>query len=126
MKIIKLVSWSLVLLTVSISCSLFAPKTLKGGLVPIDLNNVIAEIPTYDPAAPPPSPGAAALRALAVIEPGVSILESDVEAAEQAAMKAGAAELQAQMPVSSTSLELASLTASRFGTSAFMIPSPSV
>jgi hypothetical protein len=56
----------------------------------------------------------------------VSILESDVEAAEQAALIAGTADLQALMPVSSTSLELASLTASPFGTSAFMIPSPSV
>ncbi|MGB8981951.1 MAG: hypothetical protein WCC12_08755, partial [Anaerolineales bacterium] len=52
-----------------------------------------SELPVYDPEAPPPSPGAAALRALAVLEPGVAELLGDVEAAERASLRAIIADL---------------------------------
>ncbi|MCM3870721.1 MAG: hypothetical protein ND895_08515, partial [Pyrinomonadaceae bacterium] len=44
----------------------------------------------------PPSPGAAALRRLAELQPSVGKLVGDVEAVERAAMKTGLAELRAQ------------------------------
>ena len=67
------------------------------GVVVGDLNFEPDELPTFDPEAPLPSPGAAALRALMVLDPSVAALESDVEAAERAAMIALLADIQAQL-----------------------------
>lgn len=67
------------------------------GVVVGDLNLAFDELPTYDPDAPLPSPGAAALRALMVLDPSVADLEGDVEAAERAAMSALLADIQAQL-----------------------------
>lgn len=52
-----------------------------------DLEKITANLPAYDPNATPPSPGAAALRRLTVLEPGAAALESSVEAVERAALK---------------------------------------
>ena len=57
------------------------------GVVVGDLNFDADDLPTFDPDAPLPSPGAAALRALMVLDPSVAELESDVEAAERAAYR---------------------------------------
>jgi len=63
------------------------------GVMTGDLTAIGGEIPAYDPAAPAPSMGGAALRALAVLDPGVAVLEGDVEAAERAALTAALADL---------------------------------
>ena len=97
----KLVSFVAVLVIVSISCSLFTPTSSTSEVVPGDIKQVIDELPAFDPEAPLPSPGAMALRALAVLDPGVAILESDVEAAERAALNALFADLQAQLEAGS-------------------------
>jgi len=59
-------------------------------------SKVAENLPNYDPKAPPPSPGALVLRELAELEPSVSKLVGDVEAAERAALKAGLTQLRAQ------------------------------
>lgn len=105
MKRMKWVSLFLVLVIVSMSCQLFTPTSNKDGVLPGDLSQVSSELPIYDPEAPPPSPGAAALRALAVLEPGVADLQGDVEAAERAALKAVTADLSARTSTGS-SIEL--------------------
>ena len=61
-----------------------------------DFSKVAGNLPKYDPKAPPPSPGAAALLELSQMEPSVDKLVGDVEAAERAALRNGVAELQAQ------------------------------
>jgi hypothetical protein len=61
-----------------------------------DFSKIAGNLPTYDPKAPPPSPGASALRRLAELEPSVAKLVGDVEAAERAALKTVLAELRAQ------------------------------
>lgn len=99
MKNIKFIPFIAVLVIAALSCNFLSPTSNKDGVVPGDLNQ-IEEIPTYDPAAPLPSPGAASLRALAVLEPGVAELESDVEAAERAALTALFAQLQAKLSAS--------------------------
>jgi hypothetical protein len=90
------------------ACSSVTPVTqaaaggsdaLTDGVVVGDLHLASDELPTYDPEAPLPSPGAAALRALMVLDPSVAELEGDVEAAERAAMSALLADLQAQLAV---------------------------
>ncbi len=100
MKNRKLVSFVVILLIVSLSCNYLFPTTNKDGVYSGDLNQ-IEELPDYDPEAPLPSPGAAALRALALLEPGVAELESDVEAAERAAFNALLTDLQAQLSTGS-------------------------
>ncbi len=98
MKNKKLVSFILVLLLMSISCNVFTPKSPDVGVVPPgDISKVFDNLPTYDPNAPLPSPGAAALRALTVFDPGVAVLESDVEASERAAIQAILSDLQIQL-----------------------------
>ena len=67
------------------------------GVVVGDLNFDPDGLPTFDPEAPLPSPGAAALRALMVLDPSVAELESDVEAAERAAMAALLTDIQSQL-----------------------------
>jgi hypothetical protein len=101
MKNLKLVAFVLVLLIVSVSCNFFTQTSNQDWVVPGDLSQVSSELPIYDPAAPPPSPGAAALRALAVLEPDVAELQGDVDAAERATMNALLADLQAQLSAGS-------------------------
>jgi hypothetical protein len=101
----KWVSLFLVLVIVSMSCQLFTTKDNKDGVVPGDLSQGSGELPIYDPEAPPPSGGAAALRALAILEPSVADLQGDVEAAERAALKQVIADLSAKTSTSS-SIEL--------------------
>jgi hypothetical protein len=120
MKNMKLASFVLILVLVSISCSLFTPTSSKDGLDTGDIKLEFDELPTFDPEAPLPSPGAAALRALIELDPSVAILESDVEAADRAAMNALLADLQAQL--SAGSIEVLKL-ASHSGTAKLAIPS---
>jgi hypothetical protein len=93
MKNIKLVSFVIVLVLVSISCSLFAPTSSKNS----DINQIFDEVPAYDPEAPLPSSGAAALRLLAELDPSVGVLETDVEESEREALNALLADLQVQL-----------------------------
>jgi hypothetical protein len=86
----------IVLLTVLVSCKGLQPNSGSASKAPIDLSKVSFETPVYDPAAPPPSPGAAALRALAVINPSVAVLESDVETLERTALIGLIADLKAK------------------------------
>ena len=95
MKSIKLVLPVLLLLAVSLSCKL-VDRLRSRGEVSGDFSKVAGNLANYDPKAPPPSPGAAALRRLAELEPSVTKLVGDVEAAERAALKTGLAELRAQ------------------------------
>jgi hypothetical protein len=76
----------LLVLAVTLSCKLLGRKD-SGGLSSDQLSKIAASLPTYDPKAPPPSPGAAALRRLAELEPSAATLEHDVEAVERAALK---------------------------------------
>jgi hypothetical protein len=66
------------------------------GVMPGDPSALGTDLPAFDPAAPAPSGGAAALRALAVLKPDVAALVDDVEAAERAALKAALASLPVQ------------------------------
>ena len=75
------------LLAVTLSCKLLNRSGSKDGVVAGDISKIADNLPTYDPNAPPPSPGAAALRRLAELEPSVAALERDVEASERAAMR---------------------------------------
>jgi hypothetical protein len=108
MKTSKLVLPVLLLLAVSLSCKLLNP-TGSGGLSADDLNRAARNLPTYDPKAPPPSPGAAALRGLAVLEPRVAELERSVEAAERAAIKTSLAKLPAEPTAGDSTKEISSL-----------------
>jgi len=98
----------LMLVAASLACSTATsvPESAGGGsdaltdgVVAGDSSQVFDELPTFDPEAPLPSPGAAALRALMALDPSVAGLESDVEAAECAAFNALLADLQAQLGV---------------------------
>lgn len=94
----KLVAFVLVFGIVSLSsCKSFSSTSSADGVVPGEISPIIDELPTYNPDDPPPSPGAAALRALGIIEPHVAELESSVEAAESAALEAGLANLSDQI-----------------------------
>ena len=64
------------------------------GVAAGSLAGISLEIPAFDPEAPAPSMGEAALRALAVLEPAVAALLDDVTAAERAALTAALADLQ--------------------------------
>jgi hypothetical protein len=94
-KISKSIVSLLLLLAVSLSCKL-VDRFRSGGVVSGDYSKVASNLPRYDSKDPAPSPGALALRELAELEPGVSKLVGDVEAAERAALKTGLAQLQAQ------------------------------
>jgi len=85
----------LLLLAVSLSCKL-VDRIRSGGVVSGDFKKVAGKLANYDPKEPPPSPGAAALVQLAELEPNVTKLVGDVEAAERAALKTGLTELRAQ------------------------------
>ena len=86
----------LLLLAVSLSCKL-VDRFRSGGVVSGNYSKVAANLPTYDPKDPAPSPGAEALRLLAELEPGVDKLVGDVEAAERAALGTGLGELREQL-----------------------------
>ena len=88
MKNTKLILPLLVLLAVTLSCKFLGRTFSKDGEAAPRFSNIAGSLPAYDPNAPHPSPGAAALRSLAVLEPKVASLESDVESAERAAVKA--------------------------------------
>jgi hypothetical protein len=96
MKISKLIVWVLLLLTVSLSCKLLN-RSSSAGLTDDNLSRIARNLPTYDPKAPPPSPGAVALRRLAELEPSAVTLEREVETVERAALKKLLADLQVQV-----------------------------
>ena len=98
MKNSKFVLSLLLILAVSLSCKL-VDRFRSGGVVSGDYNKVAGNLPNYDPKDPAPSPGAAALRELAELEPSVERLIRDVEAAERAALKNALAELRSQRGV---------------------------
>ena len=126
MKNRKLISIAAFLVIVSLSCNFGLPNSQQ--LHVADINSIsqsATHLPVLDPAGTLPSPGAVLLRTLPAGVPDISALTSDIEAAEQAALKAGAAGLKAKMPVSSIPLEPAPLSTSPSRTSAYMLPSPS-
>jgi hypothetical protein len=83
----------------------------------------LASLPVLDPQAPLPSPGAAQLRSLLADEPGIDSLIDDVEMAEQAALQAALADLQAQLGSAHNSRDPAPFAASPFGALTLLIPS---
>ena len=91
------------LLAVSMACASLFPKSADNGVMAGNINQKFVLPPPYDPKAPLPSPGAAALRALEVSVPGVAGLESDVEAAERAAFKSALAGLRTKLGADKTS-----------------------
>ena len=122
MKKGKLVSFVIVFLIVSLSCNFLFPG--NGSHLP-DINGIgqsASNLPVLDPTAPLPSPGAAQLRTLLADEPGLVTVIADLETAEQAAMKAAVADLQAHLGPTSSTLDFVSLVPSLLGVSPFMIP----
>ena len=79
---------ALVLAIAIIACQLSSPTSNKDGVVAGDPKRVFVEQPTFNLAAPLPSPGAAALRTLAGWDPGVAEMQGEVETAERAALNA--------------------------------------
>lgn len=123
MKNGKLVSFVIVLLIVSLSCNFLFPDN-ESHLPNVDgIGQSAANLPMLDPESPLPSPGATQLRTLPAGGPDIAALIGDVETAEQAAIKAAVADLQAHMSPTSSTLDFASLDTSPFGISPFMIPS---
>lgn len=112
MKNMKSVLAVILLLVVSLSCKLLN-RGDSGGLSESAFSKLAASLPIYDPNAPPPSPGAAALRQLAILEPSAATLENKVEAVERAALKSLVAGLRAERPNSSGTTQ-ATLTSERF------------
>ena len=92
----KLIVSVLLLLAVSLSCKLLN-RTKPGGLSDADVSRIASALPAYDPTAPPPSPGAVALRSLAELEPSAGTLSREVELVERAALKKLLGELQVQL-----------------------------
>ena len=84
----------LLLVVSSSSCKLLSSSSQNGPGAPF--SKIVDQLAKYDPKAPPPSPGAAALRGLAVLEPRVAELEQSIEAAERAAIKTSLAKLPTQ------------------------------
>jgi len=101
MKNIKLVSFVLVLVIISISCSLFTRPSSNISAVAGDIQQEFDKLPAYDPQAPMPSPGATALRLLMELDPSVAVLESDLEASEREALRALLSDLQVQLDAGS-------------------------
>ena len=86
MKNTKLVVPVILILAVSLSCKLL--NGLRGSTDEAgNFSKIAGNLAVYDPKAPAPSPGAEALRLLAQLDPKVASLQSDVEAAERAALK---------------------------------------
>ena len=78
-----------------------------------DYNKVAGNLANYDPKAPPPSPGAVALRELTELEPNAAKFVGDVEAAERAALKTGLAQLRAQGGVGNDTEQVSGASAGR-------------
>jgi hypothetical protein len=97
MKNRKLFPFVGVLLIVSLSCNFLFPTSNNADLVPDELNHIFDNLPAYDPAAPLPSSGAAALDALTELNPSVAVLKDDVQASEREALNALLADLQIQL-----------------------------
>lgn len=109
MKNRNLVFPVLLLLAVTLSCNL-VDRIRSRGAGSGDFSKIAGNIPSYDPNAPLPSPGAAALRGLAVLEPRVAELERSVEAAERAAMKKSFDQVSARLSHGNSTEESSSLT----------------
>jgi len=103
MKISRIVTLVLLLLSVTVSCKLLN-RGGSGGVSADQLTRITANLPTYDPQGVQPSAGAVTLRRVAELEPSASALEPDFEAVEQAAMKKLLAEfgVQANLGTSTT------------------------
>ena len=97
MKNRKLFPFVGVLLIVSLSCNFLFPTSNNADLVPDELSHIFDNLPAYDPAAPLPSSGAAALDALTELNPSVAVLKDDVQASEREALNALLADLQIQL-----------------------------
>jgi hypothetical protein len=123
MKKLQTVSFGVVTIFILVSCSLFTPKGSQNDSKLGNVNPSVADFPVLDLEGPLPSPGAALLKAQALDEPGIAALISDLEAAEQATLKAAVADLQAKMNTSSNALIFASLESSPPMISTFLIPS---
>ena len=91
MKNRKLIPFVAMLAIVSLSCNFLFPTSNK------DLNHIFDNLPAYDPAAPLPSSGAAALDALTELNPSVAVLKDDVQASEREALNALLTDLQIQL-----------------------------
>lgn len=96
--------WALVL------ASLLASGCGRGGSKDAAAyQKIIDAVAKFDPKAPPPSPGAASLRGLAVLEPRVAELESMIEAAERAAIKSSLAKLPADRVAGDETKEISAM-----------------
>ena len=122
MKKIQTVAFAVVTIFILVSCSLFTPKESQNDEKLGNFNLNVADIPALDLEGPLPSPGAALLKALAVDEPGVAALVDDVEISERAALQAAIEILQAQLPPTSYTQNLASADGSQFETSSAVPP----
>ena len=122
MKKLQTITFAAVTIFIVVACSLFTPKESQtdGKLGNITPN--VADLPVLDLEGPLQSPGAASLRALAVDEPGVAVLVDDVEASERAAFQAAIEILQAQLPPTSSTQNLASADGSQIETSSAVRP----
>jgi hypothetical protein len=107
MKKLQTVSFGVVTLFILVSCSLFTPKESQNDGKLGNYKPSVTELPALDLEGRLPSPGAALLKTLAVDEPGVAALVDDVEASERAALQAAIEELQAQLPPTSYTQDLA-------------------
>ena len=74
------------------------------GVMPGDPAALNVAIPTFDPEALTPSGGAAAVDALAALQPDVASLQADIQAAERAALKSALASLPIK-PVGSVGIQ---------------------
>jgi hypothetical protein len=101
MNVKKAALFVLVLVMISVSCNLFTPTSNNADVAPDGLNHIFDNLPPYDPEAPLPSPGATALRLLQELDPSVSVLETDVEASERAALNSLLDDLQVQLDAGS-------------------------
>jgi hypothetical protein len=108
MKKLQTVIFGVITIFILVSCSLFTPKNTQNEGKLGNFNPSVADLPVLDLEGPLPSPGAASLKTLAVDEPGVAALVDDVEASERAAFQAAIEELQAQLPPTGYTQDLAS------------------
>jgi hypothetical protein len=122
MKKLQTIAFAVVTLFILISCSLFTPKDSQNDEKLGNVNLSVTDVPVLDLEGPLPSPGAASLKALAVDEPGVAALVNDVEASERAALQAAIEELQAQLPPTSYTQDLATVGGSLSETSGVVRP----
>jgi hypothetical protein len=87
-------SWVLVIMAILVlGCGRSGSKEETSG---VDYNKLVVILPPYNGEDPPPSPGAAALRMLAELEPDVTQLIDGVEAVERSAIQKTLAALEVQ------------------------------